>query len=79
MSDTTKKRMSLYMYFGVLQYNYCASHDSDESNLSSKLNLTESDKVAIKYEEGSGTGRRNILQNGTVSINGLPTCYGFYA
>ena len=37
-----------------------------------QLNLTESDKVAIKYEEGSGTGRRNILQNGTVSINGLP-------
>lgn len=37
-----------------------------------QLNLPESDKVAIKYEEGSGTGRRNILQNGTISVNGLP-------
>ena len=37
-----------------------------------QLNLPESDKVAIKYEEGSGSGRRNLLQNGTVSVNGLP-------
>lgn len=37
-----------------------------------QLNLPESDKVAIKYEKGSGAGRRNILQNGNVSVNGLP-------
>ena len=37
-----------------------------------QLNLEESDKVAIKYEEGSGTGRRNALGNASVSIGGLP-------
>lgn len=37
-----------------------------------QLNLEESDKVAIKYEEGSGAGRRNVLGNASVSIGGLP-------
>ena len=37
-----------------------------------QLNLEESDKIAVTYKEGSGTGRRNLLQRGTVSISGLP-------
>lgn len=37
-----------------------------------QLNLTESDKIAVKYKEGSGTGRRNLMQGATVSIGGLP-------
>ncbi len=37
-----------------------------------QLNLEESDKVAIKYKEGSGTGRRNVLGNASVSVGGLP-------
>ncbi|NKC00519.1 MAG: hypothetical protein GKR90_18795 [Pseudomonadales bacterium] len=37
-----------------------------------QLNLEESDKIAVKYTKGSGTGRRNLIQSGTVSIGGLP-------
>ena len=37
-----------------------------------QLNLPESDKVAVKYKEGSGSGRRNLMQGATVSIGGLP-------
>lgn len=37
-----------------------------------QLNLEESDKVAVKYKDGSGTGRRNLLQGANVSLGGLP-------
>ncbi len=37
-----------------------------------KLNLEESDKVSISYEEGSGAGRAKILQNISMTVMGLP-------
>jgi hypothetical protein len=37
-----------------------------------QLNLEESDKVAISYKDGSGTGRRNLMQGANVSLGGLP-------
>ena len=37
-----------------------------------KINLAESEKVAVKYKEGSGTGRSKLGQNVNVSIGGLP-------
>ena len=37
-----------------------------------QLNLSESDKVSISYEKGSGAGRAKILQNISMTVMGLP-------
>lgn len=36
------------------------------------LNLEESDKVSISYDEGSGAGRSKVLQNISMTVMGLP-------
>ena len=37
-----------------------------------QLNLEESDKVAIRYEDGSGAGNAKIFNNMSVNVGGLP-------
>ena len=50
----------------------CASWGAHPFDGTWKLNLEETDKVAVKYEEGSGVGKKNALNNVNVSVGGLP-------
>lgn len=50
------------------------STDASASNFDGRwqLNLEESDKVSVTYEEGSGAGRSKIFQNISMTVMGLP-------